>query len=263
MGVWLVTEGWDSVGPDPADAELKQEIMDMILWADRNSPRSKQLAIGPSEVGDPCDRRIAYKLAGTPEINTYRDPWPAIVGTAIHAWLENGIQRYQDYHLGPDYHYPWLTELAVSPDPLVEGHSDVYNQNTQSVVDWKTCGVDAMRKYRKEVPQGYRVQIQLYGLGHENAGRPVKDVILVFFPRSGWLGDMFIHREPYDRSVAEAALERMYSIGGQCLDLDVENEPQRFQDIEATPGDSCVWCPLFNKNLGPDICASDQGCPGR
>lgn len=258
-----MTEGWEPLGPDPVDVALKQEIMDMVLWADRNAPRSKQVAIGPSEVGDPCDRRIAYKIAGTKEINTWRDPWPAIVGTAIHTWMETAIQRYQDHHFSADFDYPWMTELAVSPDPLVAGHSDVYNRKTQSVVDWKTAGVDAMRKYRKEVPNGYRTQIQLYGLGHENAGRPVKDCVLVFLPRSGWLGDMFIHREPYNRDVAVYALERLYRIGEQLLDLDIETNPHRFQNIEATPGDSCVWCPLFNKNLGPDVGASDQGCSGR
>lgn len=254
-----MTEGWEPMGPDPADVALKQEIMEMVLWAERSSDRSKQLAIGPSEVGDPCDRRVAYKIAGTKEINIWRDPWPAIVGTAIHQWLEKSVNRYQDHHNT----YDWLTELGVSPDQLVEGHSDVYNRLTQSVVDWKTAGVDAMRKYRKEVPQGYRAQIQLYGLGHENAGRPVKDCVLVFLPRSGWLGDMFIHREPYDRATAEAALTRLYAIGDKLLDLDIEANPHRFQNIEATPGDSCVWCPLFNKNLDPDVGASDQGCSGR
>lgn len=254
---------WDEpAGDDPLNVALKQEITEMVLWAENSSPRSQQRAIGPSELGDPCDRQVAYRIAGTPEINVFRDPWPAIVGTAVHAWLQKAVDAYQESHYLPQGP-AWMTELGVQPDLLVQGHSDVYNSRTQSVVDWKTAGVDAMRKYRKAVPPGYITQIQLYGLGHSRAGRPVKDVVLVFLPRSGWLGDMFIHREPYDETVALAALERMYRLGSRLIDLDIETNPHRFAQIEATPGDSCVWCPLFNKDLEPDTAASDKGCPGR
>ena len=81
--------------------------------------------------------------------------------------------------------------------------------------------------------------------------------------RSGWLGDMYVWHAPYDEAVAVAALDRMYRIGNHLIELDIETNGHRFQQIEATPGDGCVWCPLFNKSLDPDIAASEKGCSGR
>jgi hypothetical protein len=254
-------DGFAQLGPDPAAMALKQELSEIILWNEQSSPRSLQKSLGPSELGDPCDRRIAYKIAGIPAVNIWADPWPAIVGTAIHDWLEKAINRYQD-QVGDR---GWLTELGVSPDPMVQGHSDIFNTWTKTVVDHKTTGTDKIRKLRKgESPSaGYIAQVHLYGLGHERAGREVRNVALIFYPRSGWLDDAFVWHEPYNREIALDSLERMYRIGFRLMDLEIETHPYRFEDIQATPGDNCVWCPLFNRELDFDIAASDKGCPGK
>lgn len=249
-----------SGGVNPAAVEIKRELSKMILWNEHESPRSKQQAIGPSELGDPCDRRLAYRIAGAATIN-HPDPWPAIVGTSIHDWLEKAINRYQSSV--EDFGY--LTELRVYPDPMVKGRSDVFNVKTGTVVDHKTTGTNGMRKVRKgEIPQGYRIQIQIYGLGHRRAGRDVKEVALVFYPRSGWLDDAYVWVEPYDEQVAVDALARMHQLAEHLVDIDIENNDHRYQNIEATPGDSCIWCPFYNKNLiDIDTPASGKGCPGR
>jgi hypothetical protein len=587
-GVHVADDGFARLpGPNPAAMALKQELSEIILWNEQNSPRSKQVAIGPSELGDACDRRLAYRIAGVPAVNIWADPWPAIVGTSIHAWLEKAINQYQERNGDRG----WLTELRVRPDEMVQGSSDVFNARTGTVVDWKaqpvdervltpdgwrtmgdlkvgdqvigrdgravkvegvyplgrrqvykvwtsdheyteacaehlwevrcrdanrrrkimttadliaelaksrpqyqilpdlepvhfgpgpelpldpyalglllgdgglrgqmvkftnadglekflpfktnlnhsaercptfgvigavpvmrelglldhlsvdkfipeiylrasvddrlallqglmdtdgclqkghpafttssdrlatdftelvqslggkvfthkdrrlrkgatrlaylirlklpptlcpfradiarkklslrphvetherfiksiepsrvtevqcikvgsddglyvtrgyivthnTAGLDIMRKLHKGQPPkpGYVTQIQLYGLGHTRAGRKVNNVCLVYLPRSGWLDDAYVWVAPYDESVAVAALDRMYRVGGQCIELDVEANPHRFEQVEATPGDSCVWCPFFNKELHIEIAASDKGCPGR
>lgn len=249
------------VGPNPAAATLKQSLAEIVLWHEHNSPRSRQRAIGPSEVGDPCDRRIAYRIGGTTPVNTFADPWPAIVGTAIHNWLESAVIRYQN-HTGDR---SWLTEQRVSPDPLVSGRSDNFHIPTGTVVDYKTTNTDTMRKLRKGDPPspGYVTQINLYGLGHERAGREVRNVALVYYPRSGWLDDAFVWYAPYDRSIAHRALDRLYRIGFQLLDLDIDHFPARYAEIPAAPGDNCVWCPMFCREMDPGIQASNQGCPGR
>jgi hypothetical protein len=148
---------------------------------------------------------------------------------------------------------------------MVQGRSDVFNTRTKTILDYKTTGADKMRKLHRGQPPspGYITQVHLYGLGHERAGREVKNVALLFFPRSGWLDDAFVWHEPYNREVALDALQRMYRIGFQLMDMDIETNPHRFQLIDATPGDNCVWCPFFNKDLSIDIAASDKGCPGR
>lgn len=585
----MTSDEWAKLpGPNPAAVALKHELSKIILWNERDAPRSKQQAVGPSELGGECDRRLAYRIAGAKPVNLSADPWPAIVGTSIHDWLERAVNRYQSQvgDLG------YLTELRVYPDPLVKGRCDLFNTRTKMVIDHKaqpldelvltptgwvpmgdlkvgdsvigsegtavkvegifplgkkpvykiwtsdhawaeatgdhlwqvhsrsstrqakvlttdqlavelakdrpsyqilpmlppvvfdstedlpldpyalglllgdggfttesirftnsdglekflpfktsqvldwtgkrspsftvlgampvirslgltghlsvdkfipgqylrasiedrlallqglmdadgclqkglpsfctssdrlaadfvelvqslggkcfdnkdkklrkgatrlahliklklpkdmcpfragllnkklalksgtdtherfikriepsrttevqcikvsaadglyvtrgymlthnTTGVDVMRKIRKgEIPMSYRIQVQIYGLGHERAGRQVKDVALIFYPRSGWLDDAYVWVEPYDRQVALDALARMYAIADKLIDLNVEENPQRYQLIDATPGDACVWCPFHNRDADPEVAASDKGCPGR
>lgn len=259
----MVAEDFGRLAPtvDPAAQALKQELSEIILWNEQNSPRSKQIGVGPSELGDPCDRRLAYRLAGVPAVNIWADPWPAIVGTSIHAWLEHAINVYQETNGDRG----WLTELRVHPDELVRGSSDVFNVRTATVVDHKTCGAHTMRKLHKgqPPPDGYVTQVQLYGLGHTRAGREVKKVALIFYPRSGWLDDAYVWIAPYDEEIALKALERMYRIADQLIDFDIERNPHRFQLIDSAPGDSCVWCDHFCKEKDPDAAADQNGCPGR
>lgn len=247
--------------PAPEATNLKRMLADMILWTERTAPRSQQKTIGPSEIGNPCDRRIAYKIAGTPGVNSSSDPWPAIVGTAIHDWLDRAVNKFQTQGRTHD----WLTEIPVQPDPLVRGRSDVFHVPTGTVVDYKTTSSDNIKKLRRgqEPSPGYIVQIQVYGLGHERAGREVRSVALVYYPRSGWLDDAYVWHAPYDRSIAERALARLYQIGYRLLDLDIANHPERFADIPADPGDGCAWCPMFNRDKDPTTQASGDGCPGR
>ena len=46
--------------PDVLASELLAIVHDAIV----GQPRSRQKRIGPSELGNPCDRRIGYRLAG-------------------------------------------------------------------------------------------------------------------------------------------------------------------------------------------------------
>lgn len=258
----VVFDEWGrTIARDPLSGQIKVELADIIRWNERNSPRSQQKALGPSELGTPCDRQLAYRIAGTPTINMTNDPWPAIVGTSVHAWLETAINRYQEVNGD----HGWLTELRVHPDELVSGSSDLFHTKTGTVVDHKTAGADVMKKIRRgeDPPEGYVTQVHLYGLGHKRAGRVVRNVALVFYPRSGWLDDVYVWSAPYDEAKARAALDRMYAIGYQLIEHDIENNPHRFQLIPATPGDACVWCDHFNRDLDPDTGASDKGCSGR
>lgn len=247
-------------GPSPAALALKHELSQIILWNEREAPRSRQVSVGPSELGTECDRRLAYRIAGAKPINTGSDPWPAIVGTSVHDWLDKAINKYQNVKGDLGY----LTETRVYPDPLVKGRSDLFNVRTGTVIDWKTTGADGMRKIRKgNIPPGYRTQIQIYGLGHKRAGREVNQVALVFLSRSGWLDDAYVWLEPYDEEVATKALARMYQLADRLMDMEIESHPHRYGLIPATPGDACVWCPFFNRDLDQDIAASEKGCPGR
>jgi hypothetical protein len=130
------------------------------------------------------------------------------------------------------------------------------------VIDHKSCGPDVMKKIKKEgPPPGYVVQIQCYGYGYEKLGFPVKKVALAFYPRAGWLRDMYVWTADYDRSVAEAALQRLYGIARTVLEYDVLNKSHQWKYVEATPSNSCGFCPYYQPSMDGD--ADATGCPGR
>ncbi|MBA2559944.1 MAG: hypothetical protein H0V07_08665, partial [Propionibacteriales bacterium] len=47
-----------------APPPLLTDLTSVIRAASANQPRSQQRSIGPSGVGNPCDRAIAYQLLG-------------------------------------------------------------------------------------------------------------------------------------------------------------------------------------------------------
>lgn len=237
------------------DLEIKEDLIEIIRWAQANSQRSQQVTIGCSEVGHECDRRIGYRIAGISACSDGNDPWPSIVGTSIHSWMEQAIGKFQEAH----NLNVWHTEMAVQPSPLVSGHTDLYRDGL--VLDFKFPSPDNLRKMRENgPPQQYKTQVQLYGLGHLNAGRRVERVGVVALGRQGWLKDMYVWTTEFDRSAAHAALERVYAIGRKLIDWDITSNPQRWQEIPATPTRLCSWCPWYHRDLAV---ASDRGCPGK
>lgn len=233
--------------------ELLGDLTDVIKWTDANSARSVQTTIGPSELGSLCDRRIAYRLAGTPEANWWADPLPAIVGTAVHTWLEDAVTRFQKVH----FMDRWLTEITVQPDTLVKGHCDLYDKDLQAVIDWKTVSPTKLKAWKTGgPPEHYKDQVNLYGRGLVNAGYPVAKVILVAVPRSGWLKDMQIWVDDYRPERAQAALDRMYSIANVMIKA---GDDLSFEEINSAPSGECAFCPWYRGGSGK---AGMSGCPG-
>lgn len=248
-------------GIDPETAALKRDLIDVIRWYDGQAARSQQKEIGPSEIGNECDRFLAYRLVGWPEINVFTDPWPAIVGTAIHLWLESAFRKFQE-EAGIQR---WDTETTVHPDPFVRGHMDLFDHWLFTVIDWKSLGVRKMREWQKrgKPTEKHIDQVNLYAKGKVEAGQEVRKVCLVGLPRAGWLEDMEIWVDDYRPERAQAALDRLYRVGQQALDLDVFNHPERFNDVAATP-DMCTFCPFFQPtNRDSSAIADGSGCPGR
>lgn len=269
----LVTEGQTShptCGPqfeefgdgsvDPFARMLKSQLIDIIRWADRESPRSKQVQIGPSEIGDPCDRRIGYRIAEVPEVNDQFDPWAAIVGTAIHHWLDDAVTAWTTATGIKDWH----TETALSINEFVQGHSDLYAVPHRTVIDWKSAGPTVMKKVVRDGPSdGYILQTQIYGYGYEKAGMPVDKVCLVFLPRAGRLQDMYVWAAPYDRSAAEQALKRLFQIARTVVALETSIHPHRWEQLDAVPSNNCGFCPWYNSMKSKEEGANERGCPGR
>lgn len=246
-------------GLDPFTEQIRKDLTEVIKWADANSTRSLQAEIGPSELGNSCDRFIAYRLAQIPYVNTDTDPWPAIMGTAIHLWLEQAINRFQA-EAGARR---WTTELTTYPDLLTKGHLDLLDHWERMVCDWKSLGTTKMRQWRKEgPPQHNRDQVQLYAKGAIEAGHEIERVCLIGIPRAGWLRDMIVWTDVYRPDRAQAVLDRRDQIGYRVLDLDILNHPERFEDIPAN-SDNCSFCPFFRVEDRADGRPADEtGCPG-
>lgn len=247
---------------DPFANRLKTTLIEVILWAQSEAmnPRGKQALIGPSELGTVCDRRIGYRIAGVPKVNTEMDPWPMVVGTAVHTWLERAFTVWNEAN---ERTPAWMTETRLDLDRVVRGTSDLYSTEFKAVIDWKGAGPDVMKKVRKDGPPlGYQIQAQLYGYGFMMQGIPVEKVCLVFLPRAGWLKDMYVWCQDFDEHVAIAAISRLYRIAQDLMDLDTSTYPDRWNDVPAIPSNDCGWCPYYSPSSENQF-ATDQGCPGR
>lgn len=236
---------------------LRDDVTEMILWANRTSARSQQRELGASELS-PCIRKLGYRIAGIPAVAADGDPWPSIVGTGIHMWLEQAVNRYENVHrLGR-----WVAEMTVHPSGDVKGHTDLYDAETFTVVDWKSKGTEEMREIRKGVVTFADAiqQVNLYGLGHKRAGRRVDHVSLVFMPRGGWLSGIYVWSAPFDEALALEALDRVDKAEAGIRWYKVTEIPANWEKFPAAPAKGCSWCPWHQPELET---ASDLGCPGK
>jgi len=182
------------------------------------------------------------------------DPWAAIVGTAVHAWLAEAFLA-ANSRLG---RARWLVETRLEITPGLTGSCDLFDADTFTVVDHKVLGTTTMRKYTSEgPPPGYVAQAHLYGLGWHRLGIPVRDVALAFYPRSGLLSGLRLWSQPWDPAVAQAALDRHDAILAAADALGCERDPRAYKEIPRTPGHSCTYCSWLQP--GPD---TGDGCPG-
>jgi hypothetical protein len=239
---------------------LAVDLIGTVVDAARFSPRNRQVAIGPSEIGHPCNRHLAYKTMGALITRTDSDPWASIVGTAVHAWLASAFAAANLVLDEPR----WLVEQRVHPTPGLSGSCDLYDLWLDAVIDHKVVGTDALSQARAHGPsQQYRVQGQIYGLGWERLGRSPREVAIAYWPRgpanpfksgSGGLSGMYLHREPYDRQVAIDALDRLSLVSAAAATLNVDTEPAFASLIPCTPDDHCRYCPYRSMDEG------DGGC---
>lgn len=239
--------------PELVGRELIEQITDAIV----NHPRSLQKRIGPSEIGTPCARKIAFKLLGFPERED-KPNWRATVGTAIHAWLEAVFGRDNERWLAQSGYARWLIETRVPVGSIngedIDGNCDLYDRVTSGVIDWKTTGKTRLANYRRKGPgDQYRIQAHTYGYGWRLLGHPVDYVMIVFLPRDGELKDTYIWWEPYDEQVAIDAMQRA---NGIALTIDALGDDA----LAAFPAvdNFCTFCPYFR----PGSVDPKFGCPG-
>lgn len=240
-------------------ARYARELRDVIIRQADRQPRNVQRSLGPSELGLVCDRRVVSKFAGEPKTNHVSDPWPSVVGTAVHAWLaehfglENNLNGY----------IRWVTEQRVAAHPLYPGTADLYDAVEELVCDWKALGPTSMAKVMSPdgPPRHYKIQLLLYAAGYRNLGLPVRRVVLAALPRtSATLDSMYVWEHactPADDQLiaevlAETAFRREIARGVMAGTINI-------RDVPVTPSSDCYFCDHFRPESARD---GAPGCPG-
>ena len=228
------------------------EIYDNIIRElTRPSERDKQRKVGPSELGDLCERCLAEKLLGVHE-EEKTHPLAPMIGTAFHLYLENtiGIEGY-------------LKETKVIVGTIegygeIRGTADGFDIETGHVVDYKVLSKKKIKAfssatflnedrepefYSDSMTEGqlkkYYYQMMLYGLGMENTGYDVHHCSLVLFPRDCTVESVMSASHElcfkYNREAALAVLERANEI------FKWANENQdNLGELDSHPG--CYYC---------------------
>jgi hypothetical protein len=222
--------------PDP----LRDSIVEMVRRRHEATPRHQQVELGPSEVGHPCMRKMAFGIMNVPRANAEYDPLPSILGTAAHTWMESAA-RLDNERLGRER---WLIETRVEVTPGLSGSCDLFDKDTGTVIDYKFPGYTSFTKYLKDPGPTYRHQTHLYGKGFERLGYEVNTVGIAFFPRTGTLTKMHLWREDYNPEIADAVLAKRDAVLLMLDDFKVEIDPGRYQWFPTAPYD-CIWCPWW------------------
>lgn len=253
----------------PGDSEGDQWALGMVhsIFGDvmsvMQTERSKQLKIGPSEIGDHCQKCLARKLSllYPPELPGSGD-WKAQIGTFGHAGLEEHfgqIHPLPEYPVhpgeygadGPNMTDPFYhLERKLHIRPWLSGSCDMYVEGTAPhglVVDWKFQGANTLKKSGSgKLSQTYFVQMNTYGLGYELLDMPVSHLVLFALPRDDELNAARPVLMRYDRQVALDAIARCERLMEVAELVGWENLIERLPSANDVPGaDRCWDCPRF------------------
>lgn len=231
------------------------------LWHEHaaRAPRSVQVHLGPSELGSPCDRQVVGKLASAPRTNHVSDPWPSIVGTALHAHAEKVFTAANTRHGVLRF----VVEQRVTPHPEHSGTADLYDAVEGAVVDHKFLGPSSLAKIRRAEgpPRKYVVQLLLYGKGYRALGLPVRRVALAAYPRTAAsLAGIYVWERPYtpadDALIGEVFMQTSLR---KRIATEVRAGRMALMQVPAAPdSDECFFCPFYR----PEATDGGPGCPG-
>ena len=117
-------------------SDIPGAILQGIRDFSANRPRSLQTAVGPSQLGNPCDHCLTAALVGWAKATD--EAWLPLIGTAVHALLLEGEAA---AFTSPE----WLTEYGVTVGQVdgieVSGTADLFHVLSGTVVDLKVVGL--------------------------------------------------------------------------------------------------------------------------
>jgi len=194
----------------------KELLLYVLHSKDASRDRSMQTEVGPSEIGG-CKRKVWYRLNAQPHTNDNQSKLAAIMGTAIHAAIEEAIGAIDPE--GKEY----LVETEVAYGDM-KAHVDLFVPSSGAVIDWKTSKIKNLGYFPSNQQ---RWQVQLYGYLLSKNGYEVKTVNLVAIARDGSEKDIKVHTEPYDETMALAALSWLANVKASA----VLPEPEKDQSF--------------------------------
>jgi hypothetical protein len=216
-------------GPQQASwtVQLAAELRRVVRTAAERAPRSQQVHLGPSEIGSACDREVAGKLAGLLRTNHVTDPWPSVVGTAVHAWMETAFPAREEGHTGT---------------------ADLFDLETGTLIDHKVLGRSSHDEItRNGPPAHYRAQLLLYARGYQLAGVPVRRVALAAWPRAGstlgglhvWGLDLGPETDAEVDELLNVTMPRRYA------QAEALRSGAPLRSIPSLPSSHCYFCPFY------------------
>jgi hypothetical protein len=207
--------------------------------------RSAQKTMGPSEMGTPCDRRLALSLMRMPPVNPGGDGWAAFVGTAIHAaleemfvWADAGTGRFA------------VEQRLEFCHPIVpKGTADLLDRTLLMILDHKCQGRWSRNKLKTQGPSPtYKVQAHVYAYGARLRGEKVEKIAIVSWPRDeATLDDLYVHVEDYNPLIAKRAFERVDRIGAEV------EAKQAEAGLNAPPGGAQADALAINANIAAEF----------
>ncbi|WP_150187503.1 hypothetical protein [Streptomyces venezuelae] len=240
--------------------QIAARLKEMFYAYTNRTDRSTQTTLGPSEIGSPCDRRIAMSLLRIAPVNPGGDNWASFVGTCVHTGLAD-MFLWADAGQG---RYAVETPLQFPSVHVPRGTADLLDRTLVMVADHKAMGRWSLDKLKTQGPSPtYRVQVHVYAYGMRLKGEAVDHVALVAWPReASSLDDLYVWTEPYDPAIARDALARVDRIAETTERLSTgENAIPALEVASyfAVNSESCRFCPWF----APGDPTMKRGCPGR
>lgn len=234
--------------------QLREEILTRIADHLANAPRTLQKQVGPSELGTPCARRLAYRMARVPVVNDRGVAWKPAVGSAVHVFLADVFCEANRGLASPR----WLTEVTVEVGEIagvpVRGSADLFDRVTATVVDFKVVGVASLRSMKASGPGvQYRAQFHLYARGLIRRGVEVDRVAMLELSQNGEFAEAVWWSEPYDEQVALDALRRADAIAAL-----VQAAGPGAAGVLPTAEAFCAYCPWHL----PAATELAEACPG-
>lgn len=231
--------------------------------------RDRQRHVGPSEIGEVCERCLADKIRGTYEDKREGTPLAPLLGTAFHLLAQQRLSNSPEGRAGLLLVEKRVSVAAVDGYGEIRGTVDLFDTAHGEVIDWKVlsksrmAGVSSVVHNRLdgsvlmdrsktiwETAWKYYAQMMLYGYALERDGYEVRQASLLMIPRDastdvlpGCARTLVFQ---YRRAVAEAVLGRFSELVAR-----VRNEAG--EGYESSPG--CYRCKRLKKKEEADMAA--------